>query len=148
MKKDWKKEAGRDILALGSIPFFIIILARVYILSDWSYLGMFAVSGIVFGILAIFFQSEHHLGLGLIAAILTSQHYKKLLFTTSALLLYTGMVYSAIYLKIKTKRIIVPIDATSAFFIYFFPFKDRLLRLYHFWLKISIEPGLKGHSLS
>ena len=56
MKEDaqgWLKTAARDIVAIGGIPFFILVLARVYLLDNPIYFSQFIISGVLF--LGIFF---------------------------------------------------------------------------------------------
>lgn len=46
MNKNWKKELARDCIALGSIPFYILVVARVSMLSKPIYLAQFIFAGI------------------------------------------------------------------------------------------------------
>lgn len=105
--KNWKKEVARDIIALGSIPFYTIILIRVLALpGEFGYLFQFIFAAAVFFLSLILFKPHLHLGFGLIAAILTSIHYNKVFYTVFVMLFYLGMIGSSVYLKVKSKQII------------------------------------------
>ena len=36
MKKSWKKEVARDLMALGSFPFIILVLVRVLMVANFK----------------------------------------------------------------------------------------------------------------
>ena len=89
MKKISLKEIARDVIALGSPVFFLLVLARVALLSNFEYLSQFVIAGILFVVL--FF---------------TTIYYSDLKFSIFAILLYFGLVASLLYLK-KDKREII-----------------------------------------
>ena len=101
-----KKEVARDIMALGSIPFFLIVIVRIIILENPEYLFQIVFAGIFFLPLYAIFKSSLHLGLGLILVAFLSLYYQENLFTAMAIILYLGMIISATYIKIEKKKII------------------------------------------
>ena len=97
--KDFYKELARDFLALGSIPFFILVLARIWILNDQSYFFQFVISGVLFLILTYAFKNNLYSGLGFIMLFFTVIYYNDLRFSVLGSLVYVGLIYSLIYLK-------------------------------------------------
>ena len=103
---EWK-EAARDVLALGSIPFYAIVIVRMLLLEELAILVpqlVIAFFGVL--ILSRFIEIEYHIAQGLILIVFTSLGYKEAPFTVFAGLLWILMLYSAYYLKIKKNKII------------------------------------------
>lgn len=98
MKKEWIKEQARDLIAIGSIPFLVLTIARVSVITAY-YPMQFTISSILFFILKMIFKAELHAGVGLILLIFTSFFYHHLLFTIFALIVYVGIIISLFYLK-------------------------------------------------
>lgn len=96
--KDWMGEVARDIISLGGIPFFALVLTRVYILSDPSFFFQFLVAGILFFILALLVKASIYSGLGLIAGFFTLLHYNASAFTAIAIITYGLLLASLDYL--------------------------------------------------
>ncbi len=105
-KREWLKETARDIVALGSLPFFLLVVARVVILPNQHFLSQFIFAGIIFFLLMPLFKQNLYSGLGLILLVLVSLYYNNLKFTVFASLLYTGLIISLIYLKTEKQKII------------------------------------------
>jgi hypothetical protein len=103
----WKKEFARDFLALGSIPFFILVLVRVAMGNNFSYLSQFLISGILFFILFYFLKIDSYAGIGFILLFFTSNYYSDTKFTLFASLVYLGLLGSLIYLKRDLKKILL-----------------------------------------
>ena len=121
MDKNWKKEAARDVIALGSIPFYLIVIVRVLILQNNNYTFKFVFSAMLFLLLYTVFKSNLHLGLGFILLVFLSLNYADRLFTIMAIVLYLGMIVSAAYIKIENKMIIkgIAFGAISTIITYF-----------------------------
>lgn len=98
MRKEWIKEQARDLIAIGSIPFLVLTVARVSVITAY-YPMQFTISSILFFILKIIFKAELHAGVGFILLIFTSLFYHHLLFTIFALIVYVGIIISLFYLK-------------------------------------------------
>jgi len=59
----WLKTAARDVVAIGGIPFFYLVLVRVYMLDNPTYFSQFIISGVLF--IALFFFLKQNLYAGL-----------------------------------------------------------------------------------
>ncbi len=104
------KETARDIIALGGLPFFVIVLIRFFILPDYPYyLSQFAFAGIIFFLLMLLFKPNLHSGLGLILLVFTILLYEDLKFGILASILYVFLIIALIYLKTEKKKIILGI---------------------------------------
>ena len=106
MKEILKKEIARDFIALGSIPFFVLVLIRIYILGDISFFSKLIFSGVIFLSLMFLFKQNMYSGLGIIALIFTSLYYNDLKFSIFVSLVYLGLLMSLFYLKKDKKSII------------------------------------------
>lgn len=107
MAKKWKKELARDIIALGSIPFYILVVVRMLIPEELSiFAPRLIIAFITLCILSTFIKSNHHIARGFILVFFTSLGYKNTLFTILVCLMWVGMIYSANYLKIKKREIL------------------------------------------
>ena len=106
MKKNWLKEGARDIIALGSIPFFIIVLIRVSMLDKPFYFFQFLIGSMLFLILFAIFKQNVYAGLGLIVVSFTSLYYDQMRFMVFAIILYGLAIASLFYLKYDKKNII------------------------------------------
>ena len=105
MRQWWIKELARDLIALGSIPFLLLTIARVSMFSVY-YPMQFIISGTLFFILRMIFRAEYHAGLGFILFTFISLYYQSVIFCVFAFVVYMGMVLALFYLK-KDKRVIL-----------------------------------------
>ncbi|MCK4997658.1 hypothetical protein KAS08_05110 [Candidatus Pacearchaeota archaeon] len=103
------KELARDIVALGGLPFFILVLVRITILPDWIYFSKILIAGILFFAFYFFTKQNIHSGLAIIVLIFLSFYYKNSQFTIFALLAYALMIGSLIYIKESKKKIFLGI---------------------------------------
>lgn len=84
---NWKKETSRDLMALGSIPFLLLVLIRVYIADN--YLQFFQ---IIFGIILVFVfsmifkKNDNYSAIIVVLAVFTSVFYNELKFTVFAII--------------------------------------------------------------
>ena len=104
MKKEWLNETLRDIIALGGIPFFILVLIRVSVLGNFSYFLEFAMAGIFFSFCYFIFRPNVHSGLSLIILILLSNYYNEIRFTILATIVYFLLIGGLIYLRKNKKK--------------------------------------------
>src|SRR3989338_9127335 len=93
MKDKWLKEVARDLIALGGIPFLILTIVRVFMLSVY-YPMQFIISSAIFFVLRLIFKGDLHAGIGLILLLFVSLYYRNLLFTIFAVLVYIGIIVS------------------------------------------------------
>ena len=105
MKKEWLREFARDFVALGGIPFFILVLVRVSLLERPDFFSQFIIAGVIFIILMLIFKSDMYSGLGLIVLVFTIIYYEQTRFTIFAILAYILLIISLFYLKIDKKHI-------------------------------------------
>jgi len=101
----WIKAAARDVIAIGGIPFFILVLVRVYMLNNQTYFNQFAISGVLFLGLFILFRQNIYAGLGLIVLTFTSLYYRDLMFNIFGIVAYVLLLGSLVYLKEDVKKI-------------------------------------------
>jgi len=104
--KNWFKKFARDFVALGSPVFFVLVLARVSMLSKPYYLSQFIIAGVIFFLLMILFKSDLYSGLGFVVLVFTSLYYNDLKFSIVAILIYFGLIASLIYLKTEKNKVI------------------------------------------
>ena len=101
-----KKEAARDIIALGSPVFFLLVIARIFLLSNYAYLSQFIIAGILFLAMMFFIKANYYSGLGLIVLIFTAKYYGDLKFALFGAFLYLLLLASLIYLKEDKMKIV------------------------------------------
>lgn len=103
------KTAARDIVAIGGVPFFILVLVRVYLLNNPVYFSQFVIAGVIF--LGSFFllKQSIYAGLGLIVLVFTSMYYGNNTFTIFGMIAYAFLLGGLFYLKEDIKKIILGI---------------------------------------
>lgn len=104
----WKYELARDCIALGSIFFYALVVARLALPPiDWSYVLQLVFAAAVFFLFAAVFRfkAEAHAGLGFILLVLISLYYKNMFFTSFAIFVYIILVLSLFYLKVEKSKI-------------------------------------------
>ena len=105
--KRWLKESARDLLALGSIPFYLLVIARSIIGDYYSFVYQMAIAAMA--ILILYFlikDSSMHVARSLAAVIFTSMFYKEAVFTAFAALVWVLLVIAAYYVKRRIVYII------------------------------------------
>ena len=110
MKKEesnWMKIIARDLIAIGGIPFFILVLVRVYLLNNPDYFLQFVVAGIIFIALFLLLKQNIYAGLGLIVLTFTSLYYEDFIFSAFGTGAYVLLLVSLIYLKEDLWKIIL-----------------------------------------
>lgn len=111
MESSWKNESARDLISLGSIPFFLLVLARVYLLNNPGYFNQFVFSGAIFLILFFIFKLNLYSGMGLIVLVFTSLFYSEITFSIFGSIAYILIIASLLYLKHDTKKVFLGILA-------------------------------------
>ena len=106
MKKEWKKEVARDCIALGSIPFYFIVIIRAIVGEYMPFVyQMLLALAVLFG-LGHFVKGDVYVARVFILWVFTSLFYKHNLYTVFAFLLWVLVVVSSRYLKTKKNVII------------------------------------------
>jgi hypothetical protein len=104
--KNWKKEIFRDLLALGGIPFFLLVIARSFVggYSTFTYqivLSLFLISfvGLFFG------KFNQHVSRALVLIVFTILFYNQTIYNFFAAFVGILLLFSLIYSKIDKKEI-------------------------------------------
>jgi hypothetical protein len=84
MEESFWKRSARDIIALGGIPFFVLVVVRVWILRNPEYLFQFLLGGLFVLSISRFMDFDHSSGLSIVVAFFLSLYYGDLLFTIFA----------------------------------------------------------------
>lgn len=104
MRKSWIDELARDLIAFGSIPFLILTIVRVSVMTIY-YPMQFIISSAIFFLLRAVFKGNLHAGIGIILLGFTSLYYGRWLFAVFAFLVYVGIILSLFRLKKGTQEI-------------------------------------------
>jgi uncharacterized BrkB/YihY/UPF0761 family membrane protein len=103
---NWKKEVARDIIALGGLPFYFLVVIRSVIGEDLSFVAQTAIGILVLLILSLLVKnSNQYIARGIILATFSSMYYKDIKYAIFAFLLLLGMGFSLAYLKVRNKEI-------------------------------------------
>ena len=110
--KDWKKEVARDILALGSIPFYLIVFIRILIMNDRTYIYQLLIAGVLLVLFSVFIgkiklKADFYTARSFILLIFTALFYNEIEYTIFASLLWFGLLISSNYLNRGKKKEIV-----------------------------------------
>ena len=106
MKKEWIKETARDLIAFGSIPFFLLVLVRIWILDNPPFLAQFVFAGIIFLAIHFFSRMSIYAGLSLIVLVFTILNYSDLRFTIFGSIIYLFLIWSLIYTKNSKEEVL------------------------------------------
>ncbi|MDO8548861.1 MAG: hypothetical protein Q7S39_01745 [Ignavibacteria bacterium] len=107
ISKTWRKEIARDIISLGSIVFYFLVIGRALVGPFWVFLTFLCSAALV--LLLIYFlhkEFESYLARGIILAIGTSYFYGDFIFTLFAAAVYILMVVSSFFLWNSVLKII------------------------------------------
>ena len=106
-KEGWKKQLAGDLLSLGSIVFYAIIIARALIKPYWLFFAQLVVAVAALFLLSLAVKNaENRLSRALILAVLTVLFYHEIKFAIFVFLLALAMLASAVYIKVAKKAII------------------------------------------
>jgi len=98
--KKWLKEIARDLLALGSIPFYFLVVVRSIIGNYYVFVYQMLVAAIaVFVLYFVIKDSNLHAARSLVIVIFTSLFYKEAIFTFFAALVWVLLLLAAYYIK-------------------------------------------------
>jgi hypothetical protein len=107
ISKAWRKEIARDIISLGSIVFYFLVIGRALVGPFWVFLTFLCSAASV--LLIIYFLQrdfESYLARGIILAIGTSYFYGDFIFTLFAAAVYILMIVSSSFLGSSISKII------------------------------------------
>lgn len=107
MKKDWKKEVARDCIALGSIPFYLIVIIRAIVGQYAVFVYQLLIAFVVLVALSfVVKKSDMYIARAFVLWVFTSLFYRHNLYTIFAFILWVCIVISSNYLKVKKNVII------------------------------------------
>ena len=98
---NWKKEVARDCIALGSIPFYIIVLIRAIIGEYAIFVYQLLIAFLILFGLSRIIKYDVYVARVFILFLFTSLFYEVLLYTSFAFLLWILVIASSWYLKVK-----------------------------------------------
>ena len=103
----WLKEFARDLVALGSIPFYLLVVARSVIGNYYSFVYQMVIGAIaVFALYFLIKDSSMHIARSLVVVVFTSLFYKEAIFTIFASIVWVFLVFAAYYVKRKMGYVI------------------------------------------
>jgi hypothetical protein len=95
-----KKEVFRDVLALGSIIFYFIVLVRALIGDYLPFVYQLVIAFVLLIVLSYFVKgSNNHLARMLVLVIFTSLFYNQIVFTVFVSFVFVLAIVSSYYLK-------------------------------------------------
>ncbi|OGU70192.1 MAG: hypothetical protein A2V93_03950 [Ignavibacteria bacterium RBG_16_34_14] len=107
ISKTWYKEIARDIIALGSIVFYFLVIGRTLVGPFWVFLTFLCSSALALLILYFIHKEfESYLARGIILAIGTSYFYGNFIFTLFATVIYFLMIVSSSFLGNSISKIL------------------------------------------
>ena len=117
MKKNWKYEIARDLMAFGSILFYLIVLVRSTIGEHKIFVYQLLVAAVVLILLSLIIKnSNYYISRAFVLVVFTSLFYKDIPFTIFASLLWIFMIGAAFYIKETkesvTKGVVLGVIAT------------------------------------
>jgi len=100
MKKLWLNEFARDLLALGSIPFYFLFVIRVLILKDKVFIYQMIIAAIsIFVLYFIIKDANLHIARSFVVLVFANLVYKEKIFGIFSVLVWIFVLISAHYLK-------------------------------------------------
>jgi|SRR3989338_48817 len=109
INRTWFDELLRDIIAFGSLPFFLIVVIRTLInnkITTVTYqLGLSLILICIFYLIFWKWKFEIHAALSLPLVIFVSLYYQDLKFTIFVLVIFILLLASLLYLKYDWKKV-------------------------------------------
>ena len=100
MKNSWLRETSRDLLALGSIPFYFLVVARSIIGNYPVFVYQTLIAAIAIFILWFLIKdASMHVARALVIVVFTSLFYNEVVYTAFASLVWIAMLMAAYFLK-------------------------------------------------
>lgn len=100
MKKSWLREFARDLLALGSIPFYFLVMIRAVIGNYYVFVYQMLIAAIVIFILFFIIKNSNlHVARSLVAVLFTALFYKEIIYTIFAFFIWILLLFAAYYVK-------------------------------------------------
>ena len=112
-----EEEIYRDLVALGGLPFYLLVAARAAIGPYPAFLCQVVIALPMLILLArLVPKSNRHIARALILVVFTSIFYESPLFTAFSTLVWAGMIFSLVRLRTPAKEITrgIALGAASA----------------------------------
>jgi len=107
LSDDAKEEIARDLVALGGLPFYLLVLVRSTIGGYMSFFSHVAIALPVLYLLSKALKGSNlHIARALILVIFTSIFYKALPFTVFSTFVWCGMIYTLVRLNKDVREIL------------------------------------------
>ncbi|MBI2649756.1 hypothetical protein HYX04_00405 [Candidatus Woesearchaeota archaeon] len=106
MGKSWLKGIARDLLALGSIPFYFLVVIRAVIGKYDIFVYQMLIAAITIFVLYFAIKdSSLYIARSFAVLVFTSLFYKEIVFTVFAGLVWALLLISAYYIKRNIKHV-------------------------------------------
>ena len=106
MKKRWKDETARDLLALGSWVFYILVIGRALIKPYRPFVDEIIIAGVVVVLAGMMFlEFDGYIARALVLVIFTSMFYENVIYTSFASIVGLLMLFSSYGLNKDIRRI-------------------------------------------
>lgn len=102
----WKKELAHDLIALGSYPFYFLVVLRAIIGKSTPFIAQLLIALVALFFLTFFIKKPNlHIARSMILLVFISLFYIEPLFTVGAALVWFSIIISAIFLRTKRTEI-------------------------------------------
>lgn len=109
---NWKKETARDVLALGSWVFYLLVIARALIKPYRPFADHLVIAAVVLLIIGLVVKDfDGYVSRALVLVVFTSLFYESMRFTIFASLIGIGLVISSWYVGSSRLSIVKGIGA-------------------------------------
>lgn len=105
MEESLLKRSARDIIALGGIPFFVLVVIRIWILRNPEYLFQFLIGGFLVLLLVPFLDLDYYAGLSVVVAFFLSLYYGDVLFAVFASVALVLVFFSLVFTGVDKKKV-------------------------------------------
>ncbi len=100
MKRTWLRETARDLVALGSIPFYFLVVIRAIIGRYNTFIYQMLIAAIAIFILYFVIKNSNlHIARAFVIVVFTIMFYKAVLYSVFAALVWFLLVIAAYYVK-------------------------------------------------
>jgi hypothetical protein len=107
LSQNTRDEIERDLIALGGLPFYLLVMVRSTIGGYMSFVYHVVIALPVLFLISIAVKGSNlHIARALILVVFTFLFYKAPAFTVFSILVWGCMIYSLAYLKTGTREIL------------------------------------------
>lgn len=94
--KKWIKQAERDVLALGSVVFYFLVIGRALVGPFWDLFTPLIIVAVILVTVNQFYKDiDLYLTRAMVVGSMTTQHYSDVIFGLFALVLLAVMVFAS-----------------------------------------------------